>query len=127
MGFGLGLKKVGTVTKFLFNRARGIEYGGVLSNGKLKLVKTKTLRQLNDRIDARVGTDYAQNIGNETYNTIMRMAKPCLNGTAQPNNGAIKYLNAHGYMQLYDTAGKKSVLNICEKLNNPISDWLKYC
>ena len=127
MGFTLGLKKVGTVTKFLFNRARGVEYGGVLSNGKLKLVKTSTLRQLNNRIDARVGTDYAQNLGNEAYNTIMRMTKPCLSGAAKSNNGAITYTNCHGYMQLWDTANKKSVLDVCEKLKNPISDWFKYC
>lgn len=123
---GINLSKAASAAKFLFNRARGVKYGGVrFGDGTFKLVKTDKLRKLNLRIDNRLGTDYAQSLGKDGVNTIMRMTRPIKGGTQAVNSANIEYLNTHGYCQLYDKAGGKPVLDICERLSNPVKTWWK--
>ena len=120
----INFSKVSFAAKFLFNRARGVKYGGVkFGDGTFKLVKTDKLRKLNLRIDDRLGTDYAESLGKNGINSIMRMTKPIKGVTQATNPANVEYINAHGYCQLYDHAANKPVLDICEELSSPIKTW----
>lgn len=124
---GISFSKVTSAVKFLFNRAKGVKYGGVrFGDGTFKLVKTDKLKKLNSRIIGRVGTGYSKSLGKNRVNSIIRMTKPIKGGTQVVNPANMEYINAHGYCQLYDHTANKSALDICEELSSPIKTWWKF-
>lgn len=122
----INLIKAKDTAKFLFNRMRGVKYGGVkFGDGTFSLVKTSKLSKLNQRIDNNLGSDYILNLGKDNLDTVMRMVRPINKNAKVADSASITYLNAHGCCQLYDNITKKPVLDICERLANPIKTWWK--
>ncbi len=121
------LAKIGQAARFLFNRARGVQYGGVRFQGSgVKLVKTSRLQRLNMSLEDNFGS-YAKNLSGAEFEGIMRQTKPLQRGAKIRTSAEnLQYINAHGYSQIYDNNTNQAVMDICEHLENPIRTFFRY-
>lgn len=124
----LKLGKICQVAKFAFNRMRGVQYGGVkFQCGGVKLVRTDKLRKLNLSLDQNYG-EYTKNLSKADFNGIMRRTKPLQAGSNITTSGEnLTYFNAHGGSQIYDPKTGEIIMDTCERLQNPIRTFLRYC
>ncbi len=122
----VNVAKIGQAGKFLFNRMRGVKYGGVkFEGGPVRLVETSKLKKLNNSLYDNHG-EYVVNLNKDSYDAILRRTKPLQNGSNIKTNGEnLTYLNVHGGSQIYDMQTKKPVMDICERLKNPIWTYIK--
>lgn len=119
--------KIGNAAKFLFNRARGVNYGCVrFQGGKIQLIKTDKLRKLNIRLNKKVG-EYAEELSQENYQTIMQQTRPLQRGANIQTTGQnLQYLNVHGGMQVWDRDANRAVVDVVERLNHPIRTYFGF-
>jgi len=119
--------KVTQTLKILANRAVGVKYGGVrFQGGKLQLVKTKRLLKFKLKLDKYYG-EYQKVMDKKDFDEIMRLIKPLQKGANIKTDASnLRYLNAHGYIEIWDHATNKSIVSIWEQLDNPIRSWFKY-
>ena len=117
--------KIGQAAKFLFNRMRGVKYGGVkFGNGQVQLVPANKLRKLDTVIAQNHGECFI-NMPSEKVNEILRFTKPLQKGSPVTVSGeSFNYLNVHGGLSIYNNQTKEAVLNICEKLKHPVKTYL---
>ena len=124
ISFGVKSIKSGrNVAKFLLNRARGVEYGCVrVGKGPIKLVESSKLYKMNCRLIDKIG-DYSSHLPAEKLKTIEKQLKP-FNVKVNAAN-PLCYGNVHGSMQVYDDTNKKAVVDVVDRLKNPIKDYLR--
>ena len=117
--------KIGQAAKFLFNRMRGVKYGGVkFGNGSVQLVPTNKLRKLDTVIAENYGEGFV-NMPTEQVNEILRFTRTLQKGSPLAVLGdSFQYLNVHGGLSIYNNQTNEAVLNICEKLKHPIKTYL---
>lgn len=113
--------------KFLLNRVKGVQYGGVLSGGKVSLVKTEKLSKLIAGVDkyTDLPTEYRIKLSEEQYNIIKRMTKPVRNTSLPEYNEDMRYVSYHGNLNI-GNADNSQVLTIAPKLEHPLRELFKF-
>lgn len=98
--------------------------GGYISgDNHARFSSSKNLSKISVAAENCFKKDYGNVTVNEAKEFLLSLGKRGEGALKKlPKDGVVNFLSAHGSMQI--RAGNKNVINICEKLQSPMKDFL---